>query len=332
MESALEPARSAKTEAVRDLPPPRLPLARYELRFRAVEPVVLPAMAGVLWRGVLGRALRHMADGDAPLPTGMNSDRARALYRDLFETPPPPDAQKMRRYEAVPHAYALYADDHCAHVAAGSDTLVGMTLVGQANAALPGILAGYRRAGEDGIGKSRGRMVLEQVDAVWRPPPDDRLPVYRRGGEIAAPPVEPPVIPPMPRFVEVRLLSPLRVARSGRVVGADEFHPRDMLGFLVRRVSMLSTFHTTEPHDTDFRRLKETAARARMVERNLGWREQTRWSPTLQEEIPMGGLVGWFILDLTGLSPLWPYLWLAPWLHAGKGATMGQGAVALRPA
>ena len=46
----------------------------------------------------------------------------------------------------------------------------------------------------------------------------------------------------------------------------------------------------------------------------------------------MGGIVGGFVLDMTGLAPLWPYLWLGPWLHAGKAATMGMGAVLLRPA
>ena len=43
----------------------------------------------------------------------------------------------------------------------------------------------------------------------------------------------------------------------------------------------------------------------------------------------MGGLVGSFILNLSGLETVWPYLWLGQWIHAGKAATMGLGAIRL---
>ena len=41
----------------------------------------------------------------------------------------------------------------------------------------------------------------------------------------------------------------------------------------------------------------------------------------------MGGLLGTLSLPLRGLEPFWPFLSLAPWVHAGKGATMGLGAM-----
>lgn len=313
-----------------NLPLPHLPVVRYALTFRAIEPVTLPPLAAALWRGVLGRALKQMADGEAPAPLGLPAARAATLYRDLFETPPPPDAAKMRRYTSVPHPYALMSEDGGARLAVGEETRLALTLVGRANADLPGIVAGFRRAAETGLGKARSRMVLDQVDAIWRE--GEPLPVYRSGGSVVVPTAESPAVPPMPRFIEVELLSPLRLLRQGRLVGADLFQARDMLGYLVRRVSMLSYFHTDCPHETDFRHLKELASRLHIVERNLAWWDQHRWSATRQEEIDMGGLTGWFVLDLREATPLWPYLWLGPWIHAGKGATMGQGAVALRPA
>lgn len=316
------------------LPVPVLPLARYELAFRTAEPVALPALAGPVWRGVLGRALKRMADGLDPAPRGIDAATAATLYCDLFETPPPPDAAKMRRYTSVPHAYVIFAGagDAPLHLAPGDATLIGLTLVGRANAALAAILAGFRRAGEAGLGRSRGRLLLDRVDAVWRPDPAERIPVQAGDGAVTLPPVMTPAPPPLPRFVEVRIVSPLRLLRDGRLVGPAEFQPWDMLGYLVRRVAMLSAFHTDHPHETDFRRLKEIGATARIVERTLAWRDQSRWSAGRAEEIAMGGIVGWFVLDMAGLEPLWPYLWLGPWLHAGKSATMGLGAIALHPA
>jgi CRISPR/Cas system endoribonuclease Cas6 (RAMP superfamily) len=41
----------------------------------------------------------------------------------------------------------------------------------------------------------------------------------------------------------------------------------------------------------------------------------------------MGGLLGALSLPLAGIEPFWPFLALAPWVHVGKGATMGLGGM-----
>jgi hypothetical protein len=41
----------------------------------------------------------------------------------------------------------------------------------------------------------------------------------------------------------------------------------------------------------------------------------------------MSGLLGTVALPLRGLEACWPFLALAPWVHAGKCATMGLGAM-----
>jgi hypothetical protein len=53
-------------------PVPDLPLSRYELTVRAVEPVSLPPLAGPMWRGVLGRALKRIEEGADPAPRGVD--------------------------------------------------------------------------------------------------------------------------------------------------------------------------------------------------------------------------------------------------------------------
>jgi CRISPR/Cas system endoribonuclease Cas6 (RAMP superfamily) len=45
----------------------------------------------------------------------------------------------------------------------------------------------------------------------------------------------------------------------------------------------------------------------------------------------MGGLLGRAVLPLRGIDAFWPFLSLAPWVHAGKGATMGLGAMRIVP-
>jgi hypothetical protein len=340
---AAERAAQVNSDAARGFPAPTLPLACYILVFRAVEPIELPPFAGNLWRGVLGRALKRIADGLDPAPREFDVARAQALYRDLFETPPPPDAAKMRRYSSVPHPYVIAApfSGSPLRLARGEETAVGLTLIGRANEALGTIVAGFRRAAEAGIGKSRGRMVLEKVDAAFHMQ-DGLLPVYRPAQPVVPALAEAPPIPPVPRYLAVELASPLRLesekpttlpdgqqqrARK-QVIGRDEFELRHLLSALVRRISMLSYFHA-EPHEPDFRELKAIIGQARLIDRDVVWWEQSRWSAAQREEIPTGGLVGTLLLDMAGIEPLYPYLCLGEWVHVGKGTVMGMGALRL---
>jgi hypothetical protein len=344
-------------ERTQAFPPPTLPLACYLLTFRAADPIQLPPFAGSLWRSVLGRALKRIADGIDPAPREFDAARARALYRELFETPPPPDSAKMRRYSFVPHPYVIAApfSEQDLRLRRGAETTLGLTLIGRANETLGVILAGFRRAAEAGIGKSRGRMVLEGVDAALHT--IERLhPVYRAGRPVMPVPAKAPPIPPMPRYLAVTLGSPLRLERQipeqrptepassqfagttairhrhprKKVILPEEFEARHLLSALVRRISMLSYFHA-EPHEPDFKELKAIIERARLIDRDLAWYDQTRWSATRQEKEPSGGIVGTFLLDMAELEPLYPYLWLGQWVHVGKGTVMGMGALRLTP-
>ncbi len=100
---------------------------------------------------MLGRALKRMADGlDLP-PRGVEAAAAAKLYQDLFETTPPPNAAKMRRYKTVPHAYVLFTGDGATPLALapGDTAVVGLTLVGHANRMLPAILSGFHLGWRD---------------------------------------------------------------------------------------------------------------------------------------------------------------------------------------
>src|SRR5712692_11479470 len=87
---------------------PRLPLLRLDLAFAMDEPVELPPFRGNLWRGILGPALMRIDVGLLPGISTGEIERG-TLYRTFFESPPPPDAAKMRLYSAAPHPYVVDA-------------------------------------------------------------------------------------------------------------------------------------------------------------------------------------------------------------------------------
>jgi hypothetical protein len=128
----------------------------------------------------------------------------------------------------------------------------------------------------------------------------------------------------------VEFATPFRSKEHGRLVTPAMFEARHLLGNLIRRVSLLSYFHTDRPLETDFRALKHVARSVSIVERDLAWSDWTRWSGRQRTTMQMGGLVGTIRLDLRSADAVWPYLWLGQWLHAGKGCTMGLGALRLR--
>jgi len=103
-------------------------------------------------------------------------------------------------------------------------------------------------------------------------------------------------------------------------LGFDEF-----VAALLRRLALLSRFHTEQAWRLDHAGLAGLAREAVVAERRLSWQDWARYSTRQQKRIPMGGVVGEYFVETRGLEPLWPLLWLGQWTHAGKGAVMGLG-------
>lgn len=270
---------------------PRLPLARYCLRLKPLGEVRLPRYAGSAWRGAFGRALRNTVCVTR-LPSCADCLLlSSCAYPYIFETLPPPDAAKMRRYAAVPHPFVLdlpAAPD-------GEIYSLGLTLFGRSDRHFPYVLHAMLVAAERGIGSARTRFSLERVDQQQG---DEWAPIYRPGEPLTAQPARMPEPTPMPPRARLVLETPLRLRRGEHYVRPEDFRFAD----LVRRAAGVS------PEAADLR-----------------WHDWTRYSSRQRTTMEMGGLLGAVDLDLTSMEPFWPYFWLGQWTHAGKGTTMGLG-------
>jgi hypothetical protein len=174
--------------------------------------------------------------------------------------------------------------------------------------------AGFARqavveAGLRGLGPDRGALDLLSIDPMTLLQPG-----------------------PCPDRVEIELQTPLRLVEAGRLVSPAVMRPRHLLLALLRRVSTLAERHGPMRLDLDYRALKERAEAAEFTATTLRWVEWARWSGRQQALLRMGGQLGALTLPLAGLEPFWPLLALAPWVHVGKGATMGLGAMRVVPA
>lgn len=271
---------------------PILPLARYRLQFSARRPIRLPRFSGSAWRGAFGGALKR-----AVCVTGRSHCEGCLLdgtcvYPYLFETRPPPDAAKMRRYRSVPRPFTLEEPPAGEAAAESTSVHLGVTLFGRANRLLPYIVHALRQAAALGIGGTRNILALEAVVQESAPGSDQWPVIGGPGTDVAPLPPRTPAVPENPGLVTVSFRTPIRLKRQGRNVTPESFEPADLLGNLVRRLSMLTYFHTDTPLETDFAGLARLARTARIVARDLVWRDWTRYSSRQQTGMQMGGITG----------------------------------------
>ncbi|MCC8994959.1 MAG: CRISPR system precrRNA processing endoribonuclease RAMP protein Cas6 [Candidatus Contendobacter sp.] len=301
---------------------PILPLTRLRISFRAAVGLRLPAYTGSAWRGAFGHALKRLVCVTREPACPPCLLYRSCIYPYLFETPPDPGVGKLTQYPAAPHPFVLVPDEHSGSVAAGETLGLDVHLFGHGNRHLPYVIHALHQAGQCGLSKDRGVLALEQVaqadGETWRS-------IYAPGESLTPLPAMTPATPPCPERLTLRFLTPLRLNSAGQLVSQDRFRFHHLFASLLRRISLLTAFHTDAPLEADFAGLSQAARAVETDRARLRWHDWTRFSSRQDALIQMGGLIGEIELTGAGLEPFWPYLWLGQWTHAGKGAVMGLG-------
>lgn len=310
---------------------PRLPLARYRFRFRTVDAMRLPDYSGSAWRGAFGNSLKKLV-----CVTHEPQCEPCLLYRNciypyIFETPPDPGVGKLRKYNAAPHPFVLSPGDTMrGPLAADTKHNMEITLFGRGNRHLPYIIHALDRAAQWGIGKQRGRLELLEVQQRVQ---DTWLSIYQPGGNLQPHPAECLNLPDCPAQVKIQLLTPLRLKARDHLVTPHDFTFKALFSTLLRRISLLTAFHTDAPLETDFAALTQTAKTIPVTRHELRWHDWTRYSSRQDSLMQLGGLLGTVTFETSNdarsdgskLAPFWPYIWLGQWTHAGKNTSMGLG-------
>ncbi len=299
---------------------PRLSVGRYRLIFRAETVERREGYWGSAWRGVLGHSLKRLV-----CVTQLKECEPCLLYRScvypyVFVTPPPPESKKLPGYVAAPHPFVLIPhtpeeDGRC---------VLGLTLFGWGNRYLAYLIHALREAAGRGLRRRTGPMALEGVEQERAAGSGEWQPILE-GDHLKPLRARVPQPPDPPGRIRIEFLTPLRLRLREDLVTPETFRFHSFFVSLLRRISLLTYFHTEEPLETDFRGL---AARARLVELEgaaLEWKDWTRYSSRQQIRMQMGGVAGAVELKLAGREEFWPYLWLGQWTHAGKGTSMGLG-------
>lgn len=295
---------------------PNLPLGQYRIRFSSSATASFVGFTGSAWRGALGYALRELACiTGQPTCNGCALSRS-CSYSWVFETPLPENSEKMRRYPQAPHPFIIEAPESTHK----KTYTLGLNLVGHANRHLGVLAHALKKAAAGGVaGNTLQLETVEQIDSadLWQT-------IHTQGQALKALPIKPLAVPPTPTAVRLDLITPLRLRSGGKDVRPDCFEFAALFSNLLRRISMLTYFHTDTPLETDFSGLTKLA-REIQASHQLSWQSQWRFSSRQKSKMDLAGLLGYIVLEGSDLQPFWPYLWIGQWVHAGHNATMGLG-------
>jgi len=233
----------------------------------------------------------------------------------------------MRKYTAAPHPFVLQLPEDTQ----GEPGYALQTVVfGHGQRFFPYLVHALKTAGEQGLGAKRQAFLLDRIEQLSPTAPPKVI--YQHGKlEALASPVSPD-LPAMPPRLRLTIHTPMRIKQDSKNLNGTHFSFPAFFGNLLRRISMLTYFHTDTPLETDFAALTHKARQIEFADKSLNWYDWTRYSSRQQTEMQMGGVVGTLELDLEGLEDFWPYLWLGQWTHAGKATSMGMGLYSIESA
>lgn len=303
---------------------PQLPISRYRLIFKSLNSFKLPPYAGSSWRGAFGHALRNThCMTNKPTCQGCTLQES-CVYNYIFETPPPSNSLKMRKYPSVPHPFVLRIPENAKCDYKENENLeIELVLFGDANSYLVQIIKSLELAASNGIQQGklslRGvEQLIQQSDLQWR-----AIDINSESTNAMAPVM--PAIPTCPKNVQISITHPMHLTAQGKRVKTQEFIFSNIFSPLLRRISMLQYFHGPSELEADFSTLMGLSKNVTINSTTLSEYRWHRYSSRQKQKMPMGGIVGEFNLKGEDIEHFWPYLYLGQYTHVGKGTSMGQG-------
>jgi hypothetical protein len=141
--------------------------AQFQFILKALDCLYLPAYKGSTFRGGFGYAFKKVVCVNREKICDTCLLKGKCVYSYVFETPPPSDTSKMRKYPFAPHPFIITPPLEEKREYQQGDTLCfDLTLIGKSIDYLPYFIYTFDELGRIGIGKGRGKYQLEEVRAI----------------------------------------------------------------------------------------------------------------------------------------------------------------------
>ncbi len=315
--------------------------AQFQFFLKALGNIHLPVYKGSTFRGGFGHAFKKVVCVNRERICGSCLLKEKCVYSYVFETPPPSDTLKMRKYPYAPHPFIITPPlEEKKEYRQDEGLCFELLLIGKAIDFLPYFIYTFDELGQMGIGKAKGRYHLEEVTAIA---PDARtkgkgegIKARNEGGETIYSGQDKTLnnnfrvlktddlgsFHLSPNTLHLQFLTPTRLKFDGRLSPDLEFHI--LFRNLLRRISLLSYFHCGEELDLDFKGLIEKSREVKVQKEKLSWFDWERYSNRQDTKMMMGGFIGSITFE-GDLEPFLPFLLLGEYIHVGKGTSFGLG-------
>lgn len=307
--------------------PLSLSFANLRITLVAREAVQLPPFPGSKLEGAFGRALYDLACTQRQRETCVGCPLRSVCPYGLTYAPPLPPEVKATALATPPRPVIFrvaYGEE--TYLRPGDSFTFGFVVVGHALAQLPYLLAALREVGQQGLGRTRGRLELNEVvslhpynaeEVTLLSGGDLRVslaPIILRTGDL------PPVTAPKLRL---HLRSPLNIKEGGKMVEDLQFPV--LVRALQRRMSNLEQVHGGQHSlGANFGALPAMAQNVQTTYQYLRSAVQLRKGTRKGGKTAMEGLLG--TLEYVGdFSPFASLLRLGEQMGVGKWAHFGGG-------
>ena len=127
----------------------------------------MPIYKGSTLRGGFGHAFKKVVCVKREKICETCLLKGKCVYSYVFETPPPPDTSKMKKYPFAPHPFVITPPLEEKRTYRQNDSLCfELTLIGKSIDFLPYFIYTFDELGKMGIGKAKGKYQLDEVKAL----------------------------------------------------------------------------------------------------------------------------------------------------------------------
>jgi len=289
--------------------------------------VTLPAFKGSMLRGTLGHALKSTVCAVRIKICDNCLLRQNCLYARIFEYKP--NSLEGRSQAALPHPYVLEYPTNEQTYEPGDNFRFRLIILGSYVESLPYWIYSIQQMGERGLGPrgrdgNRARFRLKNVLAAGQ-----RIFDESTSSLVSVIPTQELNWTEPPNNIQrirIELQTPLRTKDHNRLATDLDFPLLIRLG--LRRLQSFNNAFGVRIEPENITRLLHEAKEVRMVDKQIRWHEQLRYSTRQQERQQFGGLIG--DLEFEGnLEPFWPLLRIAEIVHLGKETSFGLGKLKL---
>lgn len=297
-------------------------LAKFQFILKALDDINLPIYKGSTLRGGFGNAFKKIVCVNRDKICDSCLLKGKCVYSYVFETPPPSDTAKMRKYPFAPHPFIIIPPLEKNRIYKKEETLCfDLTLIGKSIDHLPYFIYTFDELGKIGIGKGRGGYHLEEVKCQDQTIYFSRSKTLKNNYKTIG--IKDLLFSiPHSSTLHMNFLTPTRLKFDGKLTPNLEFHV--LVRNLLRRISLLSYFHCSEELSLDFKGIIEKSQDVLTTKSDLTWVDWERYSSRQETKLKMGGFIGSATFN-GEFEPFLPFLLLGEYVHVGKGTSFGLG-------